>query len=64
MTAISKRVCINKLKETDGKYNKSYHGISKTILADVQLGTYLKYPVEQNDKDSKFKVGNFGKISK
>ena len=64
MTAISKRVCIDKLKETDGKYNKSYHGISKTILADVQLGTYLKYPVEQNDKDSKFKVGNFGKISK
>ena len=64
MTAISKRLYIVKLKETDAQYNKSYHGISKTILADVQLGTYLEYLVEQNDKDSKFKVGHFVIISK
>ena len=64
MTAISKRVYIDKLKETDAKYNKSYHGISKTILVDVQLGTYFKYRVEQKDKDPKFKAGHFVIMSK
>ena len=64
MTSISKRVYIDKLKETDAKYNKSYYGTLKTILADVQLGTYFECRIEQNDKDPKFKVGHYVIISK
>ena len=33
-------------------------------LVNVQLGTYIKYGVEHNGKDSKFKVGDNVRLSK
>ena len=32
--------------------------------ADVKPSTYIKYNIEKNDKDPKFKVGDHVKISK
>ena len=47
MTVVSKNVYINRLDEVIGK---TYRSI-KMKHADVQLGTYIVYGVEHNNKD-------------
>ena len=41
-----------------------YHRITKMKPAHVQLGMYIKYGVEHNKKDTKFKVGDRVRIPK
>ena len=58
MTAVSK------LDEIVDKYSKTYHRTIRIKPAGVKSGTYIRYGVEHNDKDPKFKVGNHVRISK
>ena len=58
MTAVSK------LDEIVDKYSKTYHRTIRIKPVGVKSGTYIRYGVEHNDKDPKFKVGNHVRISK
>ena len=64
ITAISKNAYIKKLDKKVDKNSKPYHRSIKMRAADVQPKKYVKYDVEYNDKDPKFKVGDRMKISK
>ena len=64
MTSVSKSVQIDKLDDTVGKYNKTYHKIIKMEPVDVKDNTYIDFQNEVNDKDLKFKKGNHLRISK
>ena len=60
MTAISKNLCIDKLDNMIGKYNRAV--TLKPI--DVKTSTYIDFDVENNDKDPKFKIGFHVRLSK
>ena len=62
MTSISKNVYIDKLDDIVNEYNNSYHRTIKIKPADVN--TYIDFGKEVNDKDPKFKVGDYVRISK
>ena len=64
MTSISKNVYINKLDDTVNEYNNTYHRTSKMKPVDVKNNTYIDSNKEDHDKDPKFKVGNYVRISK
>ena len=63
MTLISKNVYIDKLNDIVNKYNNIY---SRTIKMkpDVKNNTYIDFNKEVNDKDPKFKIGDYLIISK
>ena len=64
MTAILKNVYINKLDDTVNEYDKTYHRTIKMKPVDIKDITYIDFEKEVNDKDAKFKVGNYVRISK
>ena len=64
MTAISKNVYIDKLDYLVNKYNNTYHSTIKTERVDVKSSSYIDVNVEKNEKDPKFKVSNYLRISK
>ena len=64
MTSISKNVCIDKLDDIVKKYNNTYHTSIKMKPVDVKDNTYIDFKKEVNDKDPKFKVGDYVRISK
>ena len=64
MTAISKNVYIDKLDDIVNEYNNTYHRTIKMNPADVKDNTYIDFEKEVNDKDPKFKVGDYIRISK
>ena len=64
MTSVSKNVYIDKLDDTGGEYNNTYHRTIKMKTIDVKDNTYIDFKKEVNDKDPKFKVGNHVRISK
>ena len=64
MTSVSKNVYINKLDDTVNKYNNTYHRTIKMKPVDVEDNTYIDFEKEVNDKDPKFKVCDYVKISK
>ena len=64
MTAISKNVYIDKFDNIVNEYNNTYHRTIKMKPADVEGNTYTDFEEEVNDKDLKFKVGDYVKISK
>ena len=64
MIAISKNVYIDRLDDIVNEYNNTYH---KTIMmkpVDVKDNTYIDFKKEVTDKDPKFKVGDYVRISK
>ena len=63
-TSVSKNVYIDKLDDTVGEYNKTYHRTIKTKPIDVKYNTYIDFKKEVTDKDTKFKVGDKVKFSK
>ena len=63
-TSVSKNVYVDKLDDTVGEYNKTYHRTIKTKPIDVKYNTYIDFKKEVTDKDNKFKVGDKVKISK
>ena len=54
---LSKNTYVDKLDET-------YYKTMKKKPADIQLGMFIDYVVEHNEKSSKFKVGDHVRISK
>ena len=64
MTAVSKKVYIDKLNDILNEYNNTYHRTIKTKPVDVKDNIYINIDKEVNNKDPKFKVGDHVKISK
>ena len=64
MTAISKNVYIDKLDDIVNEYNNTYHRTIKMRPVDVKDNTYIDFEKKVNDKDPKFKIGDYIRISK
>ena len=64
MTLVSKNLYINKLDDIVGEYNNAYHRTIKMKPVDVKDNTYNDFKKEVNDKDPKFKVSDYIRISK
>ena len=64
MTSVSKNVYIDKLDYIVSEYNNTYHTTIKMKPVDVKDDTYIDFKKEVNDKDPKFKVGDYVRISK
>ena len=64
MTSIPKNVYINKLGDIVGEYNNTYHRSIKMKPVDIKHNTYIDFEKEVNDKDPKFNVGDYVRISK
>ena len=59
MTSVSKNVYIDKLDDIVSEYNNTYHRTIKTKPVDVKDNTYIDFDKEVNNKDLKFKVGDY-----
>ena len=55
---------IDKSDSIVNKYNITYHRTIKTKAATVKDNTYIDFSKKVNDKDPKFKVGDYVRISK
>ena len=55
---------IDKLDDIVHEYNNKYHKTLKMKPVDVKDNTYINFSKEFNDKDPKFKVGVYVRISK
>ena len=64
MTSVSKNVCTNKLDNMVNKYDSTYHSAIKMKSVDVKSCTYIDFGIENNCKNSKFKVGDHVRITK
>ena len=64
MTSISKNVYIDKLDDIVDEYNNTYHNTIEMKPIDVKDNTYINTSKEINNKDPKFKVGDYVRISK
>ena len=64
MTAISKNDYINKLDDIVNEYNNTYHRRIKMKPVDVKDNTYIDFEKEIKNKDPKFKVVDYVRISK
>ena len=64
MASISRIVYIDKLDDIVNEYNNRYHRTIKMKPVDVKDNTYIDFKKEVNDKDPKFKVGYYVRISK
>ena len=64
MTSVSKNVCIDKLDNIVDEYNNTYHASIKMKPVDAKDNTYIGFEKEFNDKDPKFKIGDYVRISK
>ena len=62
--SISKNAHIDKLDDIVKKYNNKYHTSIKMKAADVKDNTYIEFKKEINNKDPKFKVDDYVRISK
>ena len=63
-TAISKKVYINNLDDIVNEYNNTYDITIKMKPVDVKDNTYIDFGKEVNDKDPKFKIVDYVRISK
>ena len=64
ITSISKIVYIDKLDDIVKEYNNKYHTSIKTKPVDIKDNTYLDFKKEINNKDPKFKIGDYVRTSK
>ena len=55
---------IDKLDDIVNEYNNTYHQTIKMRPVDVKDNTYIDSSKEVNDKDPKFKGGDYVRISK
>ena len=49
---------IDELDDIVNKYDNTYHSTIKMKPANVNSSTYIDLKVKNNDKDSKFKIGD------
>ena len=45
------------------KYSNIYHNTIKMKPIDIKSNSYAEYNVDSNEKDPKFKIGNYVQIS-
>ena len=64
MTTISKNVYIDKLDNIVKEYNNTYHKTIRMKPINIKDNTYINFEKEVNNKDPKFKVGDYVRISK
>ena len=64
MTSILKNVYIDKLDDIVDEYNNTYHTTIKMKPIDVKDNKYINPSKEINNKDPKFKVSDYVRISK
>ena len=64
MTSISKNVYLDKLDDIVNEYNNTYHRTMTMKPIDVKDNTYINFEKEVNNKNPKFKVGDYARISK
>ena len=64
MTLTSKNMYIEKLDDIVDENNNTYHKTIKMKPTDVKDNTYIDLEKEVKDKDPKFKVGDYVRISK
>ena len=64
MTSISKNVYIDKLDDIVDEYNNTYHRTIEMKPVDIKDNTYTNFEKEVNNKNPKFKVGDYLRISK
>ena len=64
MTSVPKNVYIDKLDDIMNGYNNTYRRTIKMKPVDVEDNTYIDFQEDVNDKDPKFKVGDYIRISK
>ena len=64
MTSVLKNVYIHKLNDMVNEYNNRYHRSIKIKPVDVKDNTYINCSKEVNDKDPKFQVGDYVRVSK
>ena len=64
MTAVSKNVYFDVLDDIVDKYNNTYHRTITMKPIDVKSDSFAEYNEESNEKDPKFKVGDYVRISK
>ena len=64
MNSISKNVYIDELDYIANKYNNTYHRTIKMKPADVKDNTYIDFGKENNNKDPKFKIGDYVRMLK
>ena len=62
ITSISKNVYIDKLDDIVNEYNNTYHRRIKMNPVDFKDNTYVNIDKKINDKDPKFKVGDYVRI--
>ena len=63
MTETTKNVYIYELYDIVKEYNNTYHTSIKMKAVDVKDNTYIGFEKEVNDKNPKFKVGDYVIIS-
>ena len=59
-----KNMDIDILDDVANKYNNTNHSLIKIKPVGVTSSTYIDFGIENNDRDSEFKVGDHIKISK
>ena len=64
MTAVSKNVYFNVLDNVVDEYNNKYHRAIKMKPIDVKSDSFAECNEESNEKDPKFKIGVYVRISK
>ena len=64
MTSVSKNVYVDKLDDIVGEYDNTYHRTIKMKPVDVEDNKYIDFAKVVNDKDPKFKVRDYVRISK
>ena len=64
ITSISKNVYIDKLNDIVNEYNNTYHRTIKMKPIEVKDNTYINTDKEVNDKDPKYKLGDYVRTTK
>ena len=64
MKAVLKNVYTDVLDDIIDKYNNTYHQSIKMKPIDVKSDSYAEYSIDSNAKDTKFKIGDRGRISR
>ena len=64
MTALSKNVYFNVLDDIVGEYNNAFYRTIKMNPVAVKSDSFAEYNEEYNEKDPKFKVGDYVRILK
>ena len=64
MTAISENVYFDASDDIINKYNNTVNGSIKMKPTDVTDDSYTEYNEDSNEKDPKFKVEDYARISK